>query len=241
MVVAGVSRDYGYQVATVRVDIGCNIKDVCIKEFKRQFGSLCSPLEIYKTKEDGSPLDLPLSLQCKLAESINAGDYVCNFNEYYRVLVEIMNANNVPWCNEVSVQHLFINNLVRALKEDFKKSGLSGKEYIKDYSVFGVELCKYLRLVKGMGEVKHKGYLVNHVRKYGTYDKGLKNEIRCALDKGSDTSGLLGGKLPFKVILAKKVVLITLSEIGHTISVGWSENVDKSLVLSDSYESVRSV
>lgn len=237
--IAGVSKDYGYQVSTAKVVAGCNIKEVCIKEFKRQFGSLCGSIEIYKSQNDGSPLELPLSMQRKLAETINAGDYVFNFKDYYKVLVEIMNANNVPWCNEVSVQHLFVNNLVKALKEDLRRSGIKGKEYIKDYSIFSLELCKYLRLVRGMGETKHKGYLVNFIRQYKVYDKGIKDEIRRALDSSKDISGLLGGKLPFKVSLSKKVVYITLSEIAHTISISWSENVDKSIVLSDNYESVR--
>lgn len=241
VVIAGVSKDYGYQVSYAKVGAGCNVKEVCIKEFKRQFGSLCGSLEVYKTPSDGCPLDISLKLQRKLAESINAGDYVCNFKDYYKVLVEIMNANNVPWCNEVSVQHLFINNLVRALKEDFKKKNLCERAYIRDFSVFSVELCKYIRLVQGMSEVKHKGYLVNHVRQYSSYDKGLKQEIRKAIDQGKDTEGILGGKLPFKIILSKKVVLVTLSEIGHSISVSWSENSDKSLVLADKYESVRKV
>lgn len=236
VVIAGVSKDFGYQVSTAYVNVGSTIKDVCNKEFIRQFGSLIGTLEIYVDESNGTPLNL--LGQTVLADHINAGDYVNNFNEYYEVLVDIMNANGVPWYSESTVKHLFINNLVRALKEDFRKRGIKEKEYIKDYGVFGVELCKFIRLVKSMPETKHKGYLVNTIRKYDNYDKALKIEIQQAYSENKQREGSLLGKLPFKVRVDKKVVYINLTEINHTIAVEWSINEDGSVALSDRYESV---
>lgn len=230
---SAVSKDYGYQVVTHEVSVGCNTIEECSNEFKRMFGSLVKFCDMYKSS-DGSgtyPVEFSLSIQKRLVESLNAGDFVSNFGEYFKIISEILRENGVKFISEVSVKHLFVNNLVIELR----KAGVRKGE-IKDFAVVSHELWKYVRFCKDKDLDEHKSILINTVRSYKFSDKVLKEEIKRVLDTDCQSVQFdVSSTMSAEVNKKNGYVSISMHEVGHSIDVRFRKTEDGGVELSNKY------
>lgn len=231
-VFSAVSKDYGYQVVTHKISVGCDANKECENEFKRMFGSMVQFCDMFNLGESSGtyPIEISLEEQKRLVESLNAGDFVNNFSEYFKILSVILKENGAKFIDVNSVKYLFVNSLAVALK----KAGIRNRE-IKDYSIVSCELWKYVRYCKDTEVEEHKNRIVNTVRSYRNTDTAIKNEIKRVLETGKSTKSEVAPSMWAEVCKSKGYVQITMGELEHSIDVRFRKTEDNNIELSNNY------
>lgn len=121
-----ISDSLGYQALTMSIPKGYSVESALLKEFERQFGRSTGKGWFYfnKTEDGCKPLNLTTEMQRSLAESLMSGDYKNNFNDYKDKVYEMLRLNDAQFYCDLSVQFMFINKLVKYLRQEKKTTRL---------------------------------------------------------------------------------------------------------------------